>query len=207
MSIPENEPLTPENKPKLFWLERFGMKSGNRKFWNSDKLLSLFAFLISFCTFATFAYQTYLISAQQELIRKEQYASVLPYLMINYSQSSKSDYSVQLFNNGVGPAFFEEIKIHYGGEIYNHGPNGFIRYIINSQDSVKVGGWEPEPGFALPAGQIMTLVNSQDERAANTLVKLFDGSQGKAKIEITYSSIYDEKWIIKPTSLVPEKLE
>ena len=200
MSTTENEPHEPENKPKLFWLERFGMKTQNRRFWNSNKLLSLFAFLISLGTFTTFAYQTY-------LIRKQQYASVMPYLMINNSKSSNSDYSIQLFNNGIGPAFIKEIKIHYEGKVYDYGPSGFIRFVINSQDSINVGGWEPYPGLALPAGQIMTLVNSQDERAASALIELFDGNQGKAKIEITYSPIYDEKWIIKPPSLVPEKLE
>jgi hypothetical protein len=49
-----------------------------KKSWNAQKLMSFSAFLISIGTFITFAYQTH-------LIQKQQFRSVLPYLMINRS--------------------------------------------------------------------------------------------------------------------------
>ena len=59
--------------------------AGKKSFWSSDNLLSLFAFLVSVGTFSTFAYQTY-------LIQKQQYASMMPYLMIERYNDGTGDY-------------------------------------------------------------------------------------------------------------------
>ena len=76
--MPEEETNHPEESSESStkpWLEALGVPVGKKKFWSSDKFLSLLAFLISLGTFSTFAYQTY-------LIQKQQYASTMPYLSI-----------------------------------------------------------------------------------------------------------------------------
>ena len=100
-----NEPEQEPSKPT---------RSARKSFWSSDKLLSLFAFLVSVGTFSTFAYQTY-------LIQKQQYVSTMPYLMLFLNSDGSGEYtqhSISLANNGIGPAFIQDIKIHYRDSIY-----------------------------------------------------------------------------------------
>ncbi len=75
---------TPEtgDKPSRRWPIRI-----DKKFWNADKIISLSAFVVSIATLLALMYQirlsgkqNELAQRQQELVRKQQYASVLPYL-------------------------------------------------------------------------------------------------------------------------------
>ena len=50
--------------------------------WNSDKVLSISAFVVSIATLLALLYQVQLAQNQVELVRKEQKASVLPYVKI-----------------------------------------------------------------------------------------------------------------------------
>ena len=76
MSDDANDQEPESDKPHPVWLEQLGIPV-SKKFWSSDKFLSLLTFLISIGTFSTFVYQTY-------LIQKQQYANVLPYLQTSY---------------------------------------------------------------------------------------------------------------------------
>ena len=64
---------------------------------NTDKILGLSAMLISICTLIVFLYQT-------NLIKKQQYMSVYPYLTLGNNGSFTADYEYSLTNNGIGPA-------------------------------------------------------------------------------------------------------
>ena len=50
--------------------------------WNADKVLSISAFVVSIATLLALLYQVRLAQNQVELVRKEQKASVLPYIEI-----------------------------------------------------------------------------------------------------------------------------
>jgi hypothetical protein len=76
MSDDANDQGPESDKPRTGWFEQLGIPV-SKKFWSSEKFLSLLAFLLSIGTFSTFAYQTC-------LIQKQQYANVLPYLQTNY---------------------------------------------------------------------------------------------------------------------------
>ena len=75
-----------------------------KKFWNSDKILSLSAMFISLCTLIVFIYQT-------ELIRVEQHKSVYPYLSLSNGGSGNINYRYILENKGIGPAVLTSIKV------------------------------------------------------------------------------------------------
>lgn len=91
-------------------------KQKGSKWRKSDKLISLIALFISLGTFITFAYQNF-------LIQKQQYRSVMPYLMINkFTEYDENQQALTLFdimNNGVGPTFIEDIEIRYEGKVYS----------------------------------------------------------------------------------------
>ena len=116
----------PKETPHQPWLESLGLSVGKKKFWSSDKFLSLLAFLISLGTFSTFAYQTY-------LIQKQQYANTMPYLTIeNYRDGRQEyyNYKTGFINNGVGPAFIQGVKIYYKDSVFYQGPAGFFSSYI-----------------------------------------------------------------------------
>lgn len=170
-----------------------------RKFWNSEKLLSIAAILISVGTFFTMIYQT-------DLIRKQQYASVLPYLEVWNSDMSIDSYTLTLVNNGVGPAFVEEIRVKYGDEVFMGDPLKFYQAHIAEMDTVKnyyyTNIWE---GRLIPAGaEIKMLSVKNSEENAQRFREWFAG--GKALVEIEYSSIYGEKWLTG-ISLPPQKID
>lgn len=178
-----SETVVPENKT-----EPVSPNRAFKKTWNPDKLMSFSAFLISVGTFLTFAYQTH-------LIQKQQFRSVLPYLMITqytgYVNQDQKTISLQLFNNGVGPAFIEDIKISYQGKEYKSIYDFFIQGIYPDH-KISTGRNNVVAGYVIPAGQALALLTSNDSQATTVLEKVF--SSDSFSIEIVYSSLYEEKW-------------
>lgn len=161
-----------------------------KRIWSTDKLMAYIAFIISIGTFFTFSYQTY-------LIQKQQFRSVLPYLMVTYStgfdnQGQRMN-GLQFINNGVGPAIIEAVKIVYAGQQCKTVTNFFVKGIY-ADTKISTSRSELRAGYALPAGQILSPLSSIDAQAAAVLEKVF-GSDSFA-IEIIYSSLYEEKWKI-----------
>lgn len=159
-----------------------------KKSWNFDRLMSFAALLISLATFVTFGYQNY-------LIQKQQYGSVLPYLRIenSYMYDSKGQpvIGLQLSNNGVGPAFIEQVNITYQGKRYSSISDFFIQGVY-VKTPINTGRNDIYEGYVLPAGQFQLFLHSNDSTAARVLEKIFRAND--LRIEITYSSLYKEKW-------------
>lgn len=187
-----------ENQNNAYWLEQLGISIGKKKFWNSDKFLSLFAFLISVGTFATFAYQTY-------LIQKQQYASVLPYLSIYHSVGS-DDFSVVVSNNGVGPTFIQDVVFHYNDSSYRIHPIRFAYHAIRPYSSVNfnLSSTELSKGYAIPDKVAIPIIRSNNQETANLLREFFE--KGDVEVEITYSSVFDEMWQTS-TKFPPQKID
>ncbi len=170
------------------------------KFWNADKILSLTAFLISVGTFLLLGYQTH-------LIRIQQYASALPYLEMWNSSPDEKQYKLILANNGVGPAFVKEVKMHYKGKVYAYDPVTFYQKVIWPKDTIRFISTNLNPGQVIPAGhQVELVVVGDSEKYAGKLKALFNGD-GDVTIEVEYSSIYEEVWRKKGMMNPPEKLE
>jgi hypothetical protein len=177
---PVTEEIKKETKPAI-----------NLKYftsWKSEKLMSFTAFLISIGTFITFAYQTH-------LIQKQQFRSVLPYLMITnytgYINQDQKTISLQLLNNGIGPAFVEDLTISYKGKEYKSVYDFFIQGIYPDH-KISVGRNDIIAGYSIPAGQALPLLTSNDSQATTVLEKVFT-SDGFS-FEIVYSSLYEENW-------------
>ena len=173
---------------------------------STDRLLSLVAFVISCCTLYVFFYQT-------SLMKKQQYASVLPYLEIGNTQSN-GDYSFIIQNNGIGPCFIDEINIHYNDSIYrNSDVNDFFEQVIIKQDTIinahNVSHATIRKGMLIPEKEVRHMLRLGGD------VKDFNKKQDRLrywlndeiKIEIIYSSVYGEQWrILAPETVVPIKL-
>ncbi len=199
MSNDVNDKEPESDEPRTGWFEQLGIPV-RQKFWSSDKFLSLLAFLISVGTFSTFAYQTY-------LIQKQQYANVLPYLQLNYGYGHNY-FRIDVSNNGVGPAFVQDLIVHYQDSSYHMNLNPFAYQIIqpDSSSAYSVSSGSLPTGYAIPSKESILLLGSNNEETANLLKKLF--FENEVEIEIIYSSVFDEQWKLTfPRSFVLEKMD
>ncbi|MEQ9441275.1 MAG: hypothetical protein RIG62_19685 [Cyclobacteriaceae bacterium] len=170
-----------------------------KKFWSADKFLSLLAFLISLGTFVTFAYQTY-------LIQKQQYANVMPYLLLRIEEDRQNNRinssALKLVNNGIGPAFIRDISIWYQDSMYYQDPAAFFNNFTDP-DSTNYSTLTIGFGDVIPAGGEVFLIETKNEYSA----ALLDNISREAILEITYASIYDEMWKITSDAATPKKIE
>lgn len=158
----------------------------NKKDLQSSDIISACAIFISLITLFAVLYQTW-------LLKKQQYASVLPILEVFNSGPTSSEYSLVLLNTGIGPAFIKSMKIHYKDTIYESDPHSFLEKVIFPHDTMEYIYSHVRPGKVIPAGEkVLLLEVSNSERNALKLRKLFGDEI--AKLEITYGSVYDEEW-------------
>jgi len=169
--------------------------------WNLDKTLSLLAFLISLGTFFLLYYQT-------NLTRKQQYASVMPYLEIFNRGSQADGYAFCLGNNGIGPAFIENVKIYYEDKTFQMDPADFLALENLPKDSINCTNCihsNISTGSLIPAGEVIELLKVEESAKTAAQLRAWFGS-GKATLEIVYTSIYGEKWSVS-TGNFPQKIE
>lgn len=174
---------------------------------SSDRLLSIMAFGISLCTLYVFFYQT-------SLMKKQQYASVLPYLEIGNTEID-GDYGFILQNNGIGPAFIDEINIHYKDSVYNNTDViNFYRDIVVKQDTMlnlyNVSHATIRKGMLVPEKEVkyMLRLNNGVKNYEKKQSQLRQWLNGKIQVEIKYSSVYGEKWKIRyPETESPIKVK
>lgn len=200
---------TETSKSKKTWLDQLSINF-EKKFWNSEKIISLSAFVVSIATLLALMYQIRLSGEQNELVRKEQYASVLPYLEIWPSSRSSTHFSLSIVNNGIGPAFINEVKVVYKGQEYEGDPNTFYYSKIVEIDTILFGYGSVGKGHVLRAGEERSLIETNVSRADADKLKYWFGrptADGeRAKVEITYSSVYGERWVTRGIATIPEPL-
>jgi hypothetical protein len=170
------------------------------KFWNADKIVSFSAILISLATMGVYIYQTH-------LIQKQQNASVMPYLMISTSTHNEKHFSVEVVNNGLGPALIEEINVYFEGKQYKNCDLSTFLYNYNPRkDTLYFSNGNIAAGMLIPSGKTLIHVEAYDKKSA-TKMKDYIWEKKSLDIEIIYSSIYGEKWIVKIKDFRPKKLE
>ncbi len=157
------------------------------KFWNADKIVSISAILISLGTMGVYIYQTH-------LIQKQQHASVMPYLMTTTSRYGDDHFLVELHNDGLGPAFIEEVNVHYLGKKYE-GADLATFFSNLDPNRAKRKGWYSTTSNVLPGQLYATGHNvkmieiSKDTLAAHQLRDYFWNTDKPIELEIIYSSI------------------
>ena len=171
------------------------------KFWNADKIVSFSAILISLATMAIYLYQTH-------LIQKQQHASVMPYLRMGYS-FYEDGFDYNLSNEGLGPAFINEVNTYYKGKKYAHTDiaNFYLKTYIKIDTSITSANiYGINESTLMPAGNTIDLIwKHNNTELAPKLHKLF--SSKDLILEIKYSSIYGDKWVVKGVQVKPTKIE
>jgi hypothetical protein len=182
--------------------------------FNTDRIVSLSAMVVGLGSLFTVLYQTH-------LTRQAQHASVLPYLSIALMANDEGVY-VLLNNSGIGPALIDEVRIHRTGRQTVGDPYDF--YVASRPDStLDLAVDKVLPGRLIPAGASIRMLGTgiaQRQKGLEELLGLFEiaevprswyidaGASGtqKAIIEITFSSVYGDRWRIRSDRMVPERL-
>ena len=167
---------------------------------NTDRLLGLTAILLSLCTLVVFFYQT-------NLIRKQQYMSVYPYLEVGHSGMNTLKYNFSIENKGIGPAIIETIKIGKNGELKLQDFVDFLSAEKNEKEKLNITFSNLYGGKLISEKENIELLKSQDT-VISTSERLYDILKPEnMEFEIVYSSIYGEKWKITNKSNIPIKLD
>lgn len=183
---------------------------------NTDRLVSLIAMLIGLGSLFIIVYQT-------ALLREQQQASALPYLMIGLQTNDERSY-VFARNTGIGPALIEDVVVRYRGRELREDPYDFF---LEARPDVVGKGLSVDrliPGRLVSAGEWVNWLGSEGngQEMARTLLGLFDIGEApqawydavgvpksgpdKAIIEVTYRSVYGERWRVSSDSVVPKAL-
>lgn len=166
---------------------------------NSDRLFGIAAFLISIGTFCVYIYEA-------RLLQKQQYASALPYLEMWNSRPTPGIYKLQLVNNGVGPAFIKEVKVHYRGKVYQGDHVRFYHTVIPRHERVRFLSSNVTVGRVIPAGHSVDIISM--DSPPTDVQRVYDlFGEDKARIEIVYGSVYEETWRLSGLEGTPEKLD
>lgn len=169
-----------------------------KKSGNGDRLLSFTAIFISLLTLVVFIYQT-------NLIRKQQYMSVYPYVGLGHIGIGTSKYRLILSNEGIGPAIIHSIQLKYDDKIIKESLRDYLGARIN-RDSFNFYYADIAPGRLIPAGDYIELIGVGDGQLG-TFYKLDSFLEDdKLEYEIVYESIYGERWKTWLDGTAPMKL-
>ncbi|HSJ69190.1 MAG TPA: hypothetical protein VK921_16030 [Anditalea sp.] len=184
MEEEEKDNTTDINKPKS-------------KIWkDSNTLLTFSAIFISLATLFILIYQTSLASKQFDLEQKQQLASVMPYIQISAGHSTPEEFKIFITNDGIGPAFLKNIRVHYEGDVYEN--IDLAKFIINEKITYQGALYEYAnifPGNVIPANQSISHLRILKGKQPNIDKDIF--YTGQVELEIEYASIYDERWIVR----------
>jgi hypothetical protein len=185
--------------------------------WNTDRIVSLSAMVVGVGSLVIILYQT-------KLMREQQRASVMPYLMIAV-QSNKDTTFLTLRNAGIGPAMLDDVRVRYKGKALALDPHDF--FVQQRPGFLKAYGLSVDkliPGRLIPAGEWIQTLGTQGAEPGvallkellplfqiaevpNTWLTMFGGADvpasDKAVVFVTYSSVYGEQWHLRSDSFVP----
>jgi hypothetical protein len=182
----------------------------------TDRIVSFSAILVGLGSLAIVVYQT-------QLMRASQTASVLPYLTVAVMANEEGTYLV-VRNSGVGPALIEDVRIRYQGREIQADPYDFF-VTEHGTDSAGLSVDKLIPGRLVSAGEWVLTLGWEGEGSdamLDELLRLFAigevpqswyeavGVQmspaSQAVVQITYASVYGDRWRVQSDTIVPERL-
>lgn len=184
---------------------------------STDRIVSLSALVVGLGSLFIIVYQTY-------LMRESQAASVLPYVTISLMANDRGTYVVAR-NSDVGPALIQDVRNHRGQALVTD-PYDFYLAERGTQLATGLSVDKLIPGRLISAGEaVLTLGWEGEGASANVgeLLRLFDigevpkswydefgvpmSGPEKAIIEVTYESVYGERWRVTSDKIVPTPLD
>jgi energy-converting hydrogenase Eha subunit F len=159
------------------------------KKWKFQSLTGISALIVSILTLIGFTYEI-------QITRKQQYASVLPYLQVRNLEMYTPNYKLSIINDGLGPAFIKSIKVIDDGTEYIGDPQAYLAAKnLNITDSLVYTYSTIYTDRLIPPGKqidMITAVGDDDNalRLSNIFVR-----EG-LNIQIEFESVFGERWIL-----------
>lgn len=165
----------------------------------SDKVIGLTSMFVSVSTLLILLFEIH-------LTRRQQYASVLPYLSIGNYGMHTDNYTFRLKNDGLGPGFISEVRIIENGITHDEDPIMFLKRLnLPYADSLKYTYANINPGQIIGPGDFVDLLTALDRCTGDSLIRIFNDPD--VLVEIKYKSIYDEEWKINNGMMFPIKIK
>ena len=185
--------------------------------WDTDRIVSLSAMVVGVGSLVIILYQT-------KLMREQQRASVMPYLMMAV-QANKDTTYLTLRNAGIGPAMLDDVRVRFKGTDYALDPHDF--FVQQRPEFYKANGLTVDkliPGRMIPPGEWIQTLGTEGPEPGVALLKellplfqiaevpktwltIFGGADvpaaDKAVVFVTYSSVYGDTWHLRSDSFVP----
>ena len=170
--------------------------------WNSDKIMSLSAVVISLATLISLVYQA-------RIMREHEMKSAFPKLEL-WNNWNRDSYELELINTGVGPAIIENVRVEYEDSIYNMDQANFTYFYLENIKGIKdqqFGHSNIMSGRIIQNGQRVKLIhtNRKDTISDDAVEELW--RRGKAKIILKYSSVYEQHWVLEGTGEFPKRID
>ena len=139
---------------------------------------------------------------------QQSHLSVLPYLILEYNTSEPDTLiTINLVNQGVGPAIIARRAFEYKGEAYEL---EFSEFLVNHIPEMKniriVSSSTLEEGYAIPAGGKREIIavggdSISYHRFREVMANLLGGSD--FNYDLRYESIYGDTWALQRGTAKP----
>lgn len=177
--------------------------------WTPEKVMSASALLISLVSVIALLYELHLAREENELIRKQQSASVLPHLRLSLS-NSPNDYRMTFVNKGVGPAFIKAVEFSVNDSLKFERSDFFINYLNqlvykNEGIRVRVSTYSFQAGDVITANEELDIFRLRDTNGRELLLHYMDSIDWN--YSITYEDVYGARWNLNFDSEFPAPIE
>ena len=164
--------------------------------FNSDKIISYSAFIVSVGTLMVLIYQS-------KLMREHEEKSIFPKVELWHNPGTQV-YDISVINKGVGPAIIENVVIRQGSKVFEVEPLLFVRQYLDSltKEQLVLGGESLYPGVILTPNEQSYLFRLKRTEESNALINSF--ATRETSIEIYYSSIYGDQWSVGGIGQLPK---
>lgn len=170
-------------------------------FWENQKLLSITAVLISIGTLLVFLYQT-------NLVRKQQYMSVLPYLEFQNHAVLSDHYKLVLKNKGIGPALITSRNILIRGKELDMDIGTYLTNNMVVEDSADFVISNIRKGNLISEKEGIDLIVLQSSTSRPGLEKLHGLIYNDSlEFVVEYESVYGERWQVSSKDPTPHRLK
>lgn len=162
--------------------------------WTADKIMSTSALIIALVSLIALFYQLSLAHEENDLIRKQQSASVLPHLSQWFSDTPRG-FMVVFGNKGVGPAFIKEVNLTLNDSLKFDNTDHLVRHIVQNTpglDSIPISTSTFQGGYVLPADKVIEIIVIKSAKGKKIFRDYLNSSD--LEFDIIYEDIYGTRW-------------
>ena len=162
--------------------------------WSAEKVMSLSALFVSAISLFALFYQLNLAREENELMRKEQKASVLPHLSQWYSTLDNS-FKIVFGNRGVGPAFVKKVDLVLNDSLQFDNTDDLIRHIFKNLEGLENSDYTSSTfteGRVIPAGDEVVVISIRDTASKQRFLQYLD--KNTLEFDVIYEDVYGTRW-------------